>query len=335
MLLWSSAIFCFLLGLAAPATQLLSRFLSLLSQNEETLLRALENELSDLQMQFETGVLPAEETWKRLREYRAPWGPLCADSLIEIRRSGGALLPTLKRLLTLVRSHLELLQNARAKSAQALAQAGTGFVLIPGMGVLLYHLLPGMEGRLLAWVLAVGFALLGVGLGGFWILALAENARWGGLRRDRRTWPLECMIAGERMISLLKTGNPPDIAWHRASEDAVARVPQLREVFSASVWTPSEKKSGSLKETHLFHDWAQAIRAGVKASVIEGRPCQERVEQILSSFRASWRDQVERELGLVATRALKPLFICVAPSVLFLFAIAFFWAWESALGGGF
>jgi hypothetical protein len=335
MLLWSLSIFCFFLAVLTPGLRLFERFLFLISQSEEKFLRALENELTDLQLQLETGILPPEQTWKRLREYRAPWGPLCADSLTEIRRSGGALIPTLKRLLALVRSHLELLRNARAKSAQALAQAGTGFVLIPSVGLLLYHLLPGMEGRALSWAVAMVAALFGVSLGGFWVLALAENARWGGLSRDRRAWPLECMIAGERMISLLKTGNPPDIAWSRACEDSILREPRLREVFSSSVWSPDARGEASASPVSLFYDWAQSIRAGVKASVIEGRPCQDRVEHLLASFRSSWRDQVERELGLVATRALKPLFICVAPSVLFLFAVAFFWAWESAMEGGF
>ena len=48
---------------------------------------------------------------------------------------------------------------------------------------------------------------------------------------------------------------------------------------------------------------------------MEGRPCLERAEAALLGLRQDMKAQVERELSLLPTRALKPLFIFVAPSL--------------------
>jgi len=49
---------------------------------------------------------------------------------------------------------------------------------------------------------------------------------------------------------------------------------------------------------------------------MEGRPCVEKVEGILSALSLEMKSHVERELALLSTRALKPLFVFVAPGLL-------------------
>jgi hypothetical protein len=66
---------------------------------------------------------------------------------------------------------------------------------------------------------------------------------------------------------------------------------------------------------------------------MEGRPCTERAEAALAALRQELRSAVERELGLLGTRALKPLFACVAPAVFLLLGFGLWLGWQQASGG--
>ena len=70
------------------------------------------------------GMVPSQECWDRLKAVPAPWGSLAFDSLRELRANGGAVLPTLRRLKELATGQLRALADAKARSAQAMAQAG-------------------------------------------------------------------------------------------------------------------------------------------------------------------------------------------------------------------
>ena len=76
------------------------------------------------------------------RELPAPWGALSFQSLTELRTSGAALLPTLRRLRNLAEEHEAALLDAKARSAQALSQAMLCAVLVPIFGSLLYVFYP-------------------------------------------------------------------------------------------------------------------------------------------------------------------------------------------------
>lgn len=70
-----------------------------------------------------------------------------------------------------------------------------------------------------------------------------------------------------------------------------------------------------------MESWGDELRSHLQRSVMEGRPCTERVESALAAIRLEWGARVERELQLLATRALKPLFLLVAPALFGLLAL--------------
>ena len=165
-----------------------------------------------------------------------------------------------------------------------------------------------------------------------WLLSMAEQARWGGLHASRRSWALEGAVAGERFISFLRAGIPPDLAWARVCEGIRVRAPGLAEAWGYQMFG-GVTDGLNARKPDLFSECGDSIRMSVQISVMEGRPCAERVEQVVESFRRQWRDQVERELNLLGTRALKPLFVCVAPSLLGLLAFGMALAWDQTLRG--
>src|SRR4051812_14574287 len=79
----------------------------------------VKNLLQDLEDQLHSGILPRSERWNALRELPEPWSPCLSQSLLELRKNGGAVLPTLKRMKTLAIAHERSLLESRAKSAQA------------------------------------------------------------------------------------------------------------------------------------------------------------------------------------------------------------------------
>jgi hypothetical protein len=101
-------------------------------------------------------------------------------------------------------------------------------------------------------------------------------------------------------------------------------------IWGHSVWTSSEvSRTGAVV---VIAETGGAIKKAIHVSLMEGRSCMERVEGLLAAFRKDFRAQVERELTLLSTRALKPLFLCVAPALIGLLAIGLFLGWEQAMG---
>jgi hypothetical protein len=79
------------------------------------------------------------------------------------------------------------------------------------------------------------------------------------------------------------------------------------------------------------HCAGTSIRKVIQVSLMEGRPCTERVESALQALRQDISAQIERELSLLATRALKPLFCCVAPALLGFLAMGLYLGWVEAM----
>jgi hypothetical protein len=332
MLSWTLTFFSFLIGIATLLSGLEDRARSLLLNSEEKLLERLDSTLSEIQVRLESGLVPRQALWDEVSRYREPWGTLCSQSLQELRQSGGAVLPTLKRLRELARSQREQMRGARSRASQALSQAVVGGALVPLMSGLLYSLLPGVAESGWIWWLGTGFAFSAAGLGALWLLSIADDARWGGLPRQQRPWVLEAAVGGERFLAVLRSGTPPDIAWSRVCDGIRIRAGGLAELWGHQLYADLPDTSGEQGRA-LFREFGEAIRRSVQTSVMEGRPCAERVEQVVESFRKQWRDQVERELGLLGTRALKPLFVCVAPALLGLLGLGMAIALDQAING--
>jgi hypothetical protein len=73
------------------------------------------------------------------------------------------------------------------------------------------------------------------------------------------------------------------------------------------------------------------LKKAIQISLVEGRPCSERVESAAQSLRQEVQAKIDTELSKLPARALKPLFIFVAPSALALFAGGFFLAWDKLM----
>jgi hypothetical protein len=295
--------------------------------------------LQEIEETLSAGLVPATQRWDALRALPSPWGALAYESLQELRSCGGALLPTLRRLRALAQDHDAALGEARARSSQALAQAVVCAMLVPAFGSALYFLLPALDQHRALWALGCAIALAMAGSGALWMMAMAENARWGGLPLDARPWVLASQCAGERFLSLVRSGNPADLAWTRACALLQEEAPGLAARWGASVWgadspaglTQLKSAAGAMK---ALEEAGEGLRRAVQVSLMEGRPCTERVESALQALRQDLRSQIERELSLLSTRALKPLFICVAPALFMLLGFGLYLSWEQVVGGG-
>lgn len=290
------------------------------------------NVLLELEETLESGLIPDQEKWTTLQSLPAPWGPLAYESIRDLRSRGAPLLPTLRRLRSLAQSHSEALNDAKVKSAQALGQAIACGFLVPLFGGVLFVLLPGLSERPYFWSAACFLALVLSGSGAAWVLSMAQNARWGGLKTSQRPWTLSAQCAGERFLALVRSGQPPDLAWTETCKIMSVDSPELALAWGYSVFesplTPAIPwNQPSLAKTLI--QTGTSIRKSIHVSLMEGRPSIERVESALIALRQEIKSLVDRELALLGNRALKPLFLCVAPSLLGLLAIGMWVTWTS------
>jgi hypothetical protein len=297
--------------------------------------------LQEIEETLGAGLVPGQERWAAMQALPVPWGALTFESLQELRAAGGALLPTLRRLRGFATEQDAALGEARSRSAQALAQAFVCAMLVPVFGSALYWLLPGLDTRPVAWFLACAFAVALAGAGSLWMLSIAERARWAGLPLTARPWVLAAHCAGERFLALVRSGNPADLAWTRACALLTGSSAGLAVAWGASVWKPTQDEwaSGTSRSRRacpaqrVLEEAGSGLRKAVQVSLMEGRPCTERVEAALGRLRQELRSLVERELGLLGTRALKPLFVCVAPGLFLLLGFGFWVSWRQVASG--
>lgn len=284
--------------------------------------------LLELEECLASGLVPDQKRWDALAALPKPWGALSYESVRELRASGGSLLPTLKRLRELAENQIRTLSEARSRAAQATAQAVVCAFLIPVMGTVFRELIPGVEERPVLWLAACFVAFVAALVGGLWLLALADAARWAGLKKAQRPWILAAQCAGERFLSILRSGNPADIAWSRACELLTLESPELALAWGHSVWqAPQTRSPSGSSAARALSDAGDGLRKAVQVSLMEGRPCGDRVESALNSLRHEIGTCIERELQLLPARALKPLFACVAPAILGLLAFGLYLCW--------
>lgn len=336
VLVWSLAFLAFFFGLQTFVSHL-GGFSQVFSIHREHLtLKEVSQAFLEFEETLEAGLIPTQKNWERLRTLSPPWGTLSHESIQDLRSRGAALLPTLKRLRALAQHHSESLSEARAKSAQSLGQAMTCGLLVPIFGGILFVLLPGMSEHPYFWLATCGIALILSGSGALWILSMALKARWGGLSSSQRCWGLSTQCAGERFLALVRSGHPPDIAWTRSCEILATDAPELALAWGYSVFENSKSSGDTLLSSLTTESTADvliqaghSIRKSIHMSLMEGRPCIERVEAALIALRQEMKARVDRELSLLGTRTLKPLFILVAPAMLGLLGIGMWVTWNS------
>lgn len=302
------------------------------SAHEARGLKLAEALFFELSETLEAGIVPESDRWEALKALPPPWGRLSYSSVQELRRQGASLVPTLKRLRELARQQAESQKDARARSAQALAQACVCALLVPIFGGVLHLLLPGVSEAGVLWLFACFVASIFALAGALWMMAIADSARFGGLSADRRPWILGALCAGERFLALVRSGSPPDIAWVNTGEFLAADTPGLAQEWGHSVWSESALSETARRNPVLrvLSEAGTGIRRAIQVSLMEGKPCSERVEASLASLRADLRTTISHQLELVATRSLKPLFLCVAPSLMGLLAAGLYLSFLAA-----
>jgi len=292
--------------------------------------KTAENLFHELEETLASGLVPADSRWDLLRGLASPWNRLAYDSLTQLRSEGGAVIPTLRRFRELARRHFDSLGEARARSSQAMAQAVVCGSLAPLFSLSLRWLLPEVEGSGGAWWGVTGLAIVLGLLSGAWIWKMVEAARWGGLRKNEREWMLAALVFGERLLALLRLGRAPDRAW---TEALPLLPPALIAAWGSDPWKADPEKP--VKEAKNLRaallSTGGVYKKSIQASLWDGQPCTERIESAVSGIRAETRAFQERELQLLPTRALKPLFLLTAPGILAILGFALFLSVASAM----
>ncbi len=315
MLLWSAAIAC----AGAGVIEWIRHGLAAIERNraDERGLERVRDRLRAIEESLGAGLAPEPGSWTSLLGLPAPWGRLAHDSLVEIRTQGGSILPTARRLRELAAAHGESLRDARVKTAQARSQAVFAAFCAPGAAIFLWSSLPGVAEAGKLWWGAAGLATGLSCLATAWISRMADAARWGGLPPDRRPSLAAALCAGERFLALLRSGLPADLAWNRATEFVAPWAPALAVAWG-SLGSPRDDKGPPIDRA--LAGFGRALRSAAAMSIMEGKPCGERAEGALQALRGETRACIDQEVALLGTRALKPLFLLVAPSLLGLVA---------------
>ena len=320
MSLWTLAFFTLFLSLSFLKSDLLVFMEAIARKHQIQALVKVESAFSDMENSLQTGLTPTQKIWENLQSLPEPWSKLSVTSLMELRACGGALLPTLKRLKSLVQEQRAALLHSYSQSSQALAQATVCISMVPLLGFDLYSLIPNLEQHPLQWSFACAIAFILSGLGALYLLNMAHIARWGGLPPKHRSWILGSQCAGERFLALVRAGTPPDVAWLKSCQFLSTEAPELASAWGHTLWdSPQPIRSPSRAEQSMMSA-GSSIRTAVQIGLMEGRPCIDRVETALEALRLDMKTHIERELNLLPTRALKPLFIFIAPALLGLLA---------------
>lgn len=292
--------------------------------------------LREIEEMLQAGLVPNANKWADLQLLPDPWGSLAFESVQGLRACGGSIVPTLSRLRKLAQEQEQSLTAAQSKSSQALAQIFTCALLVPVLGIALYFLLPGVRQSARSWVVANGLAIALSGIGSLWVIQMSDDARWAGVRVSYRAWILGSQLAGERFLAVVRSGTPVDLAWLKVCEGLKGDLVSLGVAWGHSVWEPPQSLQAKLAfgpTEQSIVSVGSTIRKAVQTSLMEGRPCIDRVETALAVLRTEIEAHVNRELSLLSTRALKPLFICVAPGVMGLLAFGFWLIFQEMAGG--
>jgi hypothetical protein len=329
LVLWTATYFCLTLGLKElqPVWFQVKHFFT---ENRAIVeLRKAVYHLKLLQEMLETGNVPEASEWKKIAAFPAPWGEVLSQSVSDLKDQGAPVLPTLGRIQKTLEDQVEFILEAKTKSSQAFGQAILGLMLVPGFGLILYFMMPGVQDSPRAFFSLVVFSMLLAVSAFLWMMSMTENARFGNLRTENRRWLVSVHSTLERVLALISTGNPPDLAWKKAMEELSGSDQTLVAAWKLQVWDPDFRVSHEVdnESARLILGVGQEVRKSIQTSLLEGRPCVDRIESIHRAFQTDLRALISRELSLLPNRCLKPLFIFVLPAVMILmfgcFAISF------------
>lgn len=329
MILWSVTYCCLGLGLIELRPVWYKLKLFFIENRAVMALRESVYHLKLLEELLETGTVPEAKLWEKIESFPKPWGQVLSRSLAELREQGAPVLPTISRMQKTLEEQVQFILDAKTKSSQAFGQAFLGLIMVPVFGLALYALLPGIENSLRSFLLLMFFSLLLSFAAFVWMLSIVENARFGNLKSENRPWLVTVHATLERLLALISTGHPPDLAWKTAMSELEKNDQTLVHAWKSQIWDPDFRVSPLIENEseRLILCLGQEVRKSIQTSLLEGRPCMDRIESIHRAFQVDLTAIVSRELNLLPNRCLKPLFIFVMPSLMILmmgsFALSF------------
>ena len=243
------------------------------------------------------------------------WNGWIAPLLLQLRSRGAAVVPTLVRLEAGVRQDLRARAQARARLAQAWSQALVCGALIPLLGVFIWLVIPEVAQRSDWQMLSVVPALLALGAAA-WMIRIGAHASRGGLNAREASWPAFALSAGEVLLAWIRAGEAPDTAWSRMVRWLESACPDLLDCWGVVLWSDGAAIADSPTFSARVRATGSVMRQAIQVSIFEGRPCMERIEQVLEQLVIARDLACLRESELIGTRVLKPLFLCVAPALL-------------------
>lgn len=327
MFLWIIALFLFFYAISGLTKSFQSKFGAL---NFNTQIKN-SNEVIVLIQNFEdqlnSGLAPSDEQWEVLQTLKGFWKNFVYSTVIEIRESGASLLPSLKRIRLLAENLKSQGLKAKAQSAQSLMQAVVCLVLSPILSYFLYLMVPELSQFQKEWIFISVISFVICLIGFFWILKLADQASWGGISKTYRDDFVLAQVFVERLVSLIESGLASDTAWTKSVEELSESSRGLSLSYGASIWTEVSKKSYPKLLTQLGINLKKAIQY----SLLEGHSSVGKLELAIEAFRIEFKTKVEEALNSLPTHSLKPLFICVAPSLLILIGSLMGMIWLSSI----
>jgi hypothetical protein len=287
----------------------------------EALRRAVQH-LKLLSEMLESGVVPEAPDWLKIRSFPEPWGKILFESVTELRSQGAPILPTLARMQKTLDEQAELILEGKVKSSQAFGQAILGIVLIPVFAGVLYFMLPGIEQQAQSFFVMVLFSLFLGALSFIWMVSMVDQARFGNIRFENRQWIVSVNVALERLMALIATGLPADLAYRKTIEELAKLDVTLAREWKPQVWDSEiQASTGTVtanESERLILNLGNEIRRTIQTSLLEGRGSMDRLESIHRTFLLDLKMRIGRELSLLPNRCLKPLFMLVFPAVMIL-----------------
>lgn len=327
------------LGLAAYlfselASEFQSSFLIFSQKRVCAQLRTISERLRGLEESLQVGVLPDTEHWNRLGELPKPWGSLTYTSVTELRQSGSSVIPTLRRFRELALKQRSAVSDSMAKASQAMGQSLVCTAIVPILSFLLSYLIPELQNSKALWIGVSVVATVLAMAGGIWVLKLSQEAQWARLKPHERGWLLLSQIAIERFLSKLRSGSSADLAWNSMMEMLMDQSKELALLWGISLYQEPQESNEALNPLEVSQSARRAVlqlgvsvKKAIQVSVLDGKPCLDRVEESLKVFENDYRACLDRELTMLPSRCLKPIFICLAPACLGLmaFSVALMW----------
>jgi hypothetical protein len=235
------------------------------------------------------------------------------DAARDIRERGAQVLPYLGRVRAECVRAASLLARASEESAGARAQAGACLILFPLFSAGLTLLLPDLRQSALSWGAFCAVALILGAIGYFWMLRMSALAQWGGLPAHRRAWIFFPAQIATALVSEIQSGVPGDLAWSQVYRKIVQEDQEFATRMGSSLWSTQTVTRSRLGLLEIIDRGIEDQRRIVAHAVLEGRAAVESLERLLDQVQEEIRAELSRGVRQLSTRALAPLFLCVAP----------------------